>query len=68
MKQGKSIVYAEYETTGNMVQTPPVYSEKVNCKESTPNAGLRLGCGIALLLYLLFGPIIVLTKKYMKKK
>lgn len=69
-KDVMDIVFARYKSTGQMVQIPAKFADDYQYRVEKPanHTGLRIGCGLSLLGYLLFGPIIVLTKKYMGKK
>lgn len=69
-KDVMDIVFARYEATGERVQRPPKFADSnrdygtVNSNADSKHTGLKFGCCLFSIFYLLFVPIIKLTKKY----
>ena len=71
LREGKQVIdeiFACYESTGEKMQKEPQcvreHQERIDEKKESNYTGLKIGCGLFLLLKLLFGPIVKVTKKY----
>ena len=64
------IVFARYEATGEKVQRPPKFASKNrdygvdNNNTTSSHIGIKWGCCLFSIFYVLFAPIIKLAKKY----
>ena len=69
-KDVMDIVFARYEAMGERVQRLPKFADSnhdyrsVNSNADSKHIGLKFGCCLFSIFYLLFAPIIKLTKKY----